>query len=60
MICALNLAGCLKTAPTEGAGFQKVVLKPETAVYISKNDTPAAIAIASNNRTCETAKACRK
>ena len=58
----LSLAACSKTvvAPSEGAGFVFVTVKPATADYLVLNDRDAAINISANNQACRKAPACKK
>jgi len=50
VLCALSLAGCQTTAPPSCAGWQKITVKPTTAVYLAGNDLMAGQDIASHNK----------
>lgn len=50
MVFALSLAGCQATAAPSCAGWEKISLKPSTAVYLAGNDVTAGQGIASHNR----------
>jgi len=44
------LAGCATTAPPSCAGWERINLKPATAVYLVGNDVTAGQGIASHNK----------
>ena len=50
LLCVLTLAGCQTTAAPSCAGWEKISLKPSTAVYLAGNDVTAGQGIASHNR----------
>jgi hypothetical protein len=48
LLCVLSLAGCATNA-SNCAGWQKISLKPETAVYLAGNDQNAGKGVANHN-----------
>lgn len=55
LLFVASLAGCQTDAPS-CAGWQKIPVKPATAVYLAGNDVPAGQGIASHNAFGKTRK----
>ncbi|RZS88892.1 hypothetical protein EV217_1287 [Phyllobacterium myrsinacearum] len=55
LLFALSLAGC-QTNASNCAGWQKIHIKPTTAVYLAGNDVQAGQSIASHNAFGKTRK----
>jgi hypothetical protein len=56
LLCVLSLAACQTNAPPSCAGFQRITVKPATAVYLAGNDVLAGQGIASHNAFGKTRK----
>lgn len=49
-VCVSSLAACAQTAKPSCAGWEKIAIKPTTAVYLAGHDVVAGQGIASHNR----------
>jgi hypothetical protein len=49
-LCASSLAACSQTVQPSCAGWEKITVKPATAVYLAGNDLVAGQGIASHNK----------
>ena len=50
LLCASSLAACQTTAGQNCAGWEKIAVKPATAIFLASHDVTAGQGIASHNR----------